>query len=213
MIAAIVPVKSLAASKSRLLPALDRASLERLSVAMLEDVVDALLGVASLDRVAVVTPDPQVAAAMRTSSAEVLLRDVAGLNPSIDAAADELAREPGDATLVVLGDVAGARSDELGQLVEACEEPGVALAPSSDGGTSALLRRPARVIPSGFGPDSAARHRALASAAGVPFTEIALASLAVDVDERDDLLKLANLPFVGARTRALLTQLLPELAP
>jgi 2-phospho-L-lactate guanylyltransferase (CobY/MobA/RfbA family) len=61
MIAAVVPVKSLAASKSRLLPHLGRAAAERLALAMLGDVVEALLATRGLDRVAVATPDPDVA--------------------------------------------------------------------------------------------------------------------------------------------------------
>ncbi len=211
MIAAIVPVKALASSKSRLFSALDRKSVERLSIAMLGDVVDALLRVAALDRVAVVTPDPEVAAIVRPTAAEVLLRDVPGLNASIDDASATLAPGPDDATLVVLGDVAGARSDDLSKLIDACAPRGVALAPSSDGGTSALFRRPANVIKSGFGADSAAVHRKLASVAGIPFCEVALASLAIDIDDREDLVNFARHGCGGPRTRALLAELLPEL--
>ncbi len=211
MIAAIVPVKALASSKSRLIPALDRASVERLSIAMLQDVIDALVSVAALDRVAVVTPDPEVAAIVRATRAEVLLRDVVGLNASIDDASATLAPGPDDATLVVLGDVAGARSDELAKLIDACAPRGVALAPSSDGGTSALVRRPADVIAAGFGANSAAVHQGLASRAGVPFCEVALPSLAIDIDEREDLVNFARCASAGTRTRALLAELLPEL--
>ncbi len=210
MIAAIVPVKALASSKSRLIPALDRESVERLSVAMLGDVIEALLGVSMLDRVAVVTPDPAVAAVVRETSAEVLLRDVPGLNASIDDASATLAPGPDDATLVVLGDVAGARSDELAKLISACAPRGVALAPSSDGGTSALFRRPADVIPAGFGPDSAAVHRKLAVDAGIAFCEVQLPSLAIDIDEHEDLVRFASCESAGARTLELLAELMPE---
>jgi len=205
VIAAIVPVKALASSKSRLIPALDREAVERLSIAMLGDVLEALLGVAELDRVAVVTPDPDVAAVVRGTGAEVLLRDVPGLNASIDDAAATLAPGPDDATLVVLGDVAGARGDELAKLIGACPPRGVALAPSSDGGTSALVRRPADVIASGFGPNSAAVHERLAARAGVPFRELELPSLAIDIDEREDLVRFAA-GGSGRRTLALLSE-------
>ncbi|MGE4608141.1 MAG: 2-phospho-L-lactate guanylyltransferase [Myxococcota bacterium] len=211
MIAAIVPVKTLASSKSRLFPALDRESVERLSVAMLGDVVDALLSVSALDRVAVVTPDPEVAAVVRPTAAEVLLSDVPGLNASLDDASATLAPGPDDATLVVLGDVAGARAEELAKLIDACAPRGVALAPSSDGGTSALVRRPANVIAAGFGANSAAVHRKLASSAGIPFCEVALPSLAIDIDEPEDLVNFANSGSAGARTRALIADLLPGL--
>jgi 2-phospho-L-lactate guanylyltransferase (CobY/MobA/RfbA family) len=83
----------------------------------------------------------------------------------------------------------------------------VALAPSRDGGTSALLRVPADTIPEHFGRESAKAHRELAQAAGVAYRELPLASLALDVDEIEDLEVFARGAACGARTRALLDSL------
>jgi coenzyme F420-0:L-glutamate ligase/coenzyme F420-1:gamma-L-glutamate ligase len=207
MISAVVPVKALGATKSRLLPHLAREAAERLALAMLGDVVEALRGVRGLARVAVVTPDAEVARAAREAGAEVLLRDDPGLNAAVEAAGRQLAPGPDDGLLVVLGDVAGARSDELEALLRALPGPGVALAPSRDGGTSALLRIPRDAIPAGFGPGSAKVHRDLASRAGVAFREVPLASLAIDVDAPDDLEALRRSGGAGARTRRLLDEL------
>ena len=63
MSVALVPVKSLSAGKSRFLSQLSRESVEVLCVAMLEDVLAALLAAPSLERVVVATPDDRVAAA------------------------------------------------------------------------------------------------------------------------------------------------------
>ena len=52
MIGAVVPVKTLSSAKSRLLPWLGRAALERLSIAMLSDVLETLQRVRALDRIA-----------------------------------------------------------------------------------------------------------------------------------------------------------------
>jgi len=208
MISAVVPVKVLAASKSRLLPHLGRAAAERLAIAMLGDVIEALRGVRGLARVAVATPDAAVAAVAREAGAEALLRPDAGLNPAIEAAGAELAPGPGDGLLVVLGDVAGARPEELEALLGALAGgPGVALAPSRDGGTSALLRVPRAAIPAGFGPGSAKVHRDLAARAGVAFRELALPSLAIDVDAPDDLAALERAGTAGPRTRRVLAGL------
>jgi hypothetical protein len=46
----------------------------------------------------------------------------------------------------------------------------------------------------------------------VSFEELALPSLAIDIDERADLEKFASSALTGARTRALLRELLPEFA-
>ena len=131
------------------------------------------------------------------------MRPVAGLNPAIETAAAEIAR-PIDDVLVLLGDVAAADPVEVAQLLAAAPARGVALAPSRDGGTSALLRRPRGVIPACFGAESAKRHREAAAAAGAPLVEIALRSLAIDVDRADDAREILAEPTLGPNTRAVL---------
>jgi 2-phospho-L-lactate guanylyltransferase len=180
----------------------------RLALAMLADVVAALRCVPALARIAVVTPDPRVARAARRAGAEPLLRPrYPDLNSALDGSAAELARDPSDASLVVLADVAGARPADLARLVACTPEGGVALAPSSDGGTSALLRAPWNAIPAAFGEGSAARHQRLAERAGVPFRRLELASLRIDVDERADLEAILTSATLGECTRRVLESL------
>jgi 2-phospho-L-lactate guanylyltransferase len=210
MIAALVPVKRLELGKSRLRSRFARADIERLSLAMLGDVLTALLSVPALDPVAVVTEDSRVARAAQSEGARALEFVDDGLNPSLERAAASLEAGDGTGLLVLLGDVAGARSSELLALLDALEElggRGVVLAPSLDGGTSALLRAPHDVIPAAFGPSSAARHRELAKRAGVPYRELVLPSLAIDIDLPDDLNRFAREPGAGVRTAALLREL------
>lgn len=207
MIAALVPVKTLRASKTRLFPGLARESVERLTLAMMTDVVAALGRVPGLARIAVVTPDEVVARAARRVGAEPLLRPDPGLNPAVENACAEIAPASGDGVLVVLGDVAAAASADLEILLESVATRGVALAPSSDGGTSALLRIPRDAIPARFGPESAKRHREEAARAGVPCRQVALPSLAIDVDVGDDALEILRTTTLGAHTRATLEAL------
>lgn len=206
MTVAIVPVKRLADTKSRLLSQLAQEERESFSLAMLTDVIAALLAAESVDRVVVVTPDEGVGAAARAAGAEALVRDDPGLNPALDAGARAL--EVGDEpVLVVLGDVAGALASDIDVLSEALEAPGVALAPSSDGGTSALLRSPYDVIPSCFGADSAKRHREAAARRGVAYREIPLPSLALDLDVPEDVEHFLRTQGGGEQTRAALKRL------
>jgi 2-phospho-L-lactate guanylyltransferase len=140
------------------------------------------------------------------------MRPEPGLNAALEDAAVRLAPAEGEALVVVLGDVAGALPEDFRRLVSAAgsggagasSAAGVWLAPSADGGTSALLLRPARAIPFCFGPASAARHREAARAAGVAYHELALASLAIDLDQPEDLAAFLATSGGGARTRALL---------
>lgn len=209
MPAAVVPVKSLAAGKSRLAAALGRGPAEALALAMLADVLAALRAVPALDVVAVVTPDRDVAEAAARAGARPLLGADPGLDAALARAARALAPACADGLLVVLGDVAGARAADLARLVEALAgpPPRAALAPSADGGTAALARRPPDAFPTRFGRDSARRHREAAAAAGVPLVELALPSLALDLDDEADLQAFLVGPGDGPRTRALLAAL------
>jgi 2-phospho-L-lactate guanylyltransferase len=211
MTAAVVPVKSLGAGKSRLLPELSRKHLEALSLAMLEDLLGALQATPSLIRVAVATPDDRVAERTRELGAEALHGPDDGLNSALDAAAGKMGLSEDAPLLVVLGDIPGARSEELEALFATLAEmepgPAVVLAASGDGGTSALLRRPHSAIPSQFGPQSAARHREGAAAAGVPLRELELPSLATDLDCREDLERFLAEESAGDRTRSFLKDL------
>ncbi len=185
--------------------------MDRLAIAMLRDILGTLETVRALAPIAVVTPDPAVAKIAADAGVVGHLCPLE-LNPALESAASQLTSSD-DAALVVLGDIAGARADDLEELVAALPDRGVALAPSRDGGTSALLRRPRDVIAASFGPDSARRHRELATRAGLPYREIELESLAIDIDEPADLEAFARGPSAGEHTRALLRELLPELAP
>jgi 2-phospho-L-lactate guanylyltransferase len=209
VIAALVPVKMLAASKSRLSPRASRESVRALCLAMMGDVVEALRGAPGLARVAVVTPDPDVAEAAVAAGAEALLRDDPGLNAAIENASAELAPGPGAGVLVVLGDVAALASADVERLLEAGRAGGVVLAPSRDGGTSALLRIPRDAIPARFGEGSAKRHREEAQRAGVRFQELALPSLAIDVDVAEDVAAVLASATLGRRTRAALEDFAP----
>lgn len=222
MTVAIVPVKHLAHGKSRLAATLGRDGAERLALAMLEDVVAALRAVRGIDLVAVVTPDATVAEAAERCGARVvreLERDenaerAAGIAPGesrLNEAIDRAARELGaDATVVVLGDVAGAEGADVRVLLDALDAlpaPAAALAASRDGGSAALARRPHAAIPSRFGRGSASAHRDAAREAGVAWAECALPSLSLDLDDEHDLHAFLATPTGGARTRAVLRAL------
>ncbi len=219
MTAAVVPVKSLAAGKSRLAAALGRAGAEALSLAMLEDVVAALRALPGLAAVAVVTPDETVAHAAERAGASVLRGPDPGLNEALTRAGRELGAACDGGLLVVLGDVAGARPDELARILDALAAgppPRAVLVPSRDGGTAALARHPHDAFPAQFGEDSAHAHRAAAARADVPLIELALASLAIDIDDERDLRDFVAGPGAGPRTRerlAVLDRALAGAAP
>lgn len=207
---AVVPVKRLAATKSRLFSDADTAARQTLALAMLRDVLDALRAAKRVDRILVATPDADVAEAARSAGAEALVRDDPGLNPALEAAARASAPDGDEPLLVVLGDVAGACAEDLDALFDALDAlggRGVVLAPSNDGGTSALLRAPHDAIPACFGPDSARRHREAAAAADVRYRELALPSLDLDLDLPEDVERFLQGGRAGRATREALRRI------
>jgi len=216
MTTALIPVKRLEQSKSRLLPQLPDEDRQALTLAMLEDLIEALQATPGLDRIAVTTPDPAVARHASRAGAQILMRPEPGLNAALEEGRARLAAERGreEALLIVLGDVAGALPEDFAQLLAAASpsagpeaSAGVWLAPSSDGGTSALLQRPADLIPCCFGHDSAKRHREAAAAVGAAYQELPLPSLAIDLDAPEDLEAFLATRGGGRRTRRLLASL------
>ncbi len=209
MTIALLPVKKLEESKSRLLARLSDRTRQALTIAMFEDVVDALAATAGIERIAVTTPDATVAECARAAGVEVILRPEPGLNEALEDGRKRLAPNGDVDLLFVLGDVAGALPGDFERLLQAAQEqpPGVWLAPSMDGGSSAVLHHPAGVIDCWFGRESARRHREAAAKAGVVYREIELPSLEIDLDAPEDLESFLRTQGGGERTRALLASI------
>lgn len=185
---AAVPVKSLSRAKTRLASELTALERGALTLAMLEDVLDAALAVAGWETWVVSPDEVALEIAARRGARPVpeskptlsnAVRQVEQL--AIEQGADALAIVPGDLPLVT-PDALQAAFRTLGSVV---------LARSTDGiGTSLLLRRPPRAIPARFGPDSFRRHVELASRRGLPVATVERLELCFDLDRPGDILAL-----------------------
>ncbi len=195
MIHALVPAKTLAEAKGRLASALSAIERRDLVLAMLQDVLGALMNVRAITGVSVVSPSREVLELAARLGAQPIAEtaDVRGMNQALNRAVSALSPPPG-AVLVVLGDLPEVTRDDIGRLLAAMPERGVAAAPSSDGGTSALALRPPGVIPFRFGRESFAAHRREARGARVEFRVVRLPSLSRDMDTPEDLRELLTRP-------------------
>ncbi|GBD14903.1 2-phospho-L-lactate guanylyltransferase [bacterium HR25] len=209
MIAALVPVKGLAEAKGRLAAVLSTEERRRLTLAMLADVLTALLGAASIACVAVVSPDPAVLAeAARLGALGVQEPPgTRGMNAALAHGSSLLVREGAEALLVVPADLPALTVAAVEEAVRALPSPrGVVIVPSLAGGTSLLAMRPPGAIPFRFGPRSFTAHKREAAARGLPLRVLRLEPLAMDIDGPGELLRLAHQE--GAeRTRGLLREL------
>ncbi len=183
-----VPVKSLTRAKTRLAPALTELERGALTLAMLEDVLDASLSVPGWETW-VVSPDEvalEIAAARGA-------RPVAEERPPLANAirqVEALAESEGASALAVLpADVPLATAETLHEALRTLGA--VVVVRSADGaGTSLLLRRPPRAIPARFGTDSFERHLALAAKRALPVSVVERRELSFDVDRPGDILEL-----------------------
>jgi len=183
-----VPVKSLSRAKTRLSPALTGLERGALTLAMLEDVLDAALSVPGWETW-VISPDEvalEVAAGRGARPIPEAKPPLANAIRQVEAKA----KHDGATALAVLpADVPLVTVDTLHEALRTLGA--VVLARSADGsGTSLLLRRPPRAIPARFGPDSFRRHLELAAERGLPVSVVERRELSFDVDRPDDILTL-----------------------
>jgi len=189
-VAALVPFKCFTRAKQRLRARFSDAQVEELTRAMLADVLTALRGVPTLERVTVLTDDEAVAEVAAAAGAAVdLEKPDPGLNPAIELATRRLEAEGFDASLVVLGDLPLLQPADVEAVLEAGQAHPVVVVPATDGGTALLYRRPVGRIATQFGGDSFARH---SSEAGSDF--FALDGLdevvRIDIDTPEDMQRL-----------------------
>lgn len=204
MRAIALPVKSLDDAKSRLGPVLSPLERAALTLAMLEDVLDATLAMPGWDSW-VVSPDESVLEVAVRRGAEPIHEKEPPLARAIHQVEEEATGRGLEALAVLLPDTPLLTTPAL---VRALHTLGsVVLAPSVDEtGTNLLLRRPPLAIPARFGVDSYRKHLQEAAEAGVPTAVIDAHELAFDLDAVEDILTVLDAARPG-RTRQVLIEL------
>ncbi len=200
-VTAIVPLRT--GGKTRLSPALTASERSDLATAMLSDVATALRD-AGIDRIVVAAQGPSALAAAAALHLEALPdpEGAQGLDHALRRAAARVA--PREGLLVVAADLPRLTATDVEQVL-ACPAP-VVVAPTRDGGTGGLLRRPPTAITTAYGPGSAAAHLRLAADAGLGADRVSAPGFADDVDTPADLERLQRGPL-GAATARVLTRL------
>jgi 2-phospho-L-lactate/phosphoenolpyruvate guanylyltransferase len=217
----VMPVKRLAAGKSRLRGAVPGVRHERLALALVLDTAAAALASPAVARVVVVTDDAEATAALAALGARTVPDPpVPGLNAAF---AHGAAHAAGGPVAALAGDLPALRPDELTAALSAATSP-VHPAPASPAHPAATPVRPAATTPvrrfaadaagtgtvlltataggrldPRFGPRSAAAH---AASGAVPLAG-AWPGLRRDVDTAGDLAEAAALG-VGPHTAELL---------
>ncbi|WP_018991446.1 2-phospho-L-lactate guanylyltransferase [Aromatoleum toluclasticum] len=192
---ALIPIKLPALGKGRLATVLGPSERQRLVRAMLDRVLDAVLGSALIERVAIVTP----ATGLTSRPVEFLPDCGLGLNGSVQQASLALAERGASELVVMHGDLPLARTEDIDELVLRGRTSKLALAPDlSHVGTNAIYLKTGGEFRFQFGTHSFPIHLAEALRCGLTPTIVERPGLALDVDLPADLARfvrpLAHLP-------------------
>lgn len=181
-----LPVKSLDEAKSRLGSVLTQLERAALTLAMLEDVLDATLGLTGWETW-VISPDEAVLEVAAGRGAVVIAEERPSLAGAIAQVEEEAHERGAGALAVLLPDTPFVTASALTAALHTLGP--VVLAPSSDEtGTNLLVRRPPAAIEAVFGRDSYRRHLQAAAEAALPIAVVDLPELTFDLDRPDDIL-------------------------
>jgi 2-phospho-L-lactate guanylyltransferase len=191
---AIVPVKDLEESKSRLSPFLSSKEREVLTLVMLDHVLAMLREVDAVERVGVVSPSPRALFMAEDADATALPQESQGLNNALEEGRNWAISEGALSLLVLPADLPYLSAFDVRILTTMPRDERVAvISPDeADEGTNALLMRPADAMPFAFGPGSYETHQRTAKAHGLEVGIYKHTSIAHDVDTLEDLQALIN---------------------
>jgi 2-phospho-L-lactate guanylyltransferase len=191
-----LPVKSLAEAKTRLAPILEPLERAALTLAMLEDALDATVALPGWESW-VVSPDEAVLEVAARRGARAIVEETPTLPGAIHQVEADALGLGAQALAILLPDTPLVTPSVLTRAVHTLG-PAV-LAPAIDEvGTNLLLRRPPDVLPAAFGPDSYRHHLQAAAERDIPVSVIERRELAFDLDVPGDILTVLE---AGRRTR------------
>jgi 2-phospho-L-lactate guanylyltransferase len=188
---AVVPVKRLATSKSRLASILALKNRKRLTLAMLADVLTAIQD-STIQEIVVMGSNLSVCELAMKAGVAYISEKARGLNRAIEASIKWCIKRDADSVLVLPADIPLLSPTDIERIIELAgdAESIVVLSPSNGGGTNALYLRPPNLLPVSYGPGSFTRHIRYARNRGIPVKIYYSPSVAFDVDSQEDLQKL-----------------------
>jgi 2-phospho-L-lactate/phosphoenolpyruvate guanylyltransferase len=183
----IIPVKPFQLGKSRLSGVMDAQGRASLSRHLFDHVFDTAIAALGAGRVAVVTPDTALSAAIEARGAHGVI-SAGDLNAALGDACRFATSHGAQAVLVLPSDLPYLSKDDIAALVSALPPaPGVVIAPdTAEQATNALALSPPDPDFFRFGPASFAAHAEYARAKGATIEIVRQPGLAFDLDTPDD---------------------------
>jgi 2-phospho-L-lactate/phosphoenolpyruvate guanylyltransferase len=188
--ALLIPLKEPHRVKTRLAHLLTLEERQRLVWAMFEDVCLSLAAAKKAEHIFIVTNFQKAAERARAFGWQVLFEEAQeSESASIDWASRRLGEQGFKAVMRLPADLPLLQAEDIDQLLSIELKPPMALlVPSGEGtGTNAIIRTPANLFPSRFGPNSLALHQQEAARVGAQCLIVPNRHIALDIDEPQDL--------------------------
>jgi len=187
---AIVPVKPLNRSKSRLASVLDSKQREALSRQMLEKTLNTLRQVEGIGGILVISRDNAVLSLARRLEVQTVQESGAPeLNDALTRATQIVTAWEASGVLIVASDIPFMVAKDIEGMVALADQPQIVVIASDrhGEGTNALLAQPPGIIPYCYGENSFRKHVAEARKRDIPVRVFGSPTVALDVDVPADL--------------------------
>ncbi|WP_417686736.1 2-phospho-L-lactate guanylyltransferase [Roseibium sp.] len=186
---ALIPVKQFSHAKTRLSGLLSEGQRADLAKAMLLDCLRVVTASKHIERIALVSSEPQISELASTLGAQVIPDIGLGLNAALEHGRSFVRSLGASRILVLPADIPCIRKQDI----EAVFEQGLStrdavIVPAHDGdGTNALLIPADEALPFSYGVGSFSRHREGADTLGIELLCLSLPAIAADLDTPGDL--------------------------
>lgn len=191
---AVIPVKGLTESKTRLSAYVQGDKRKILVEALLDDVLSSIVRSKAYGTIIVISPDENVGSRIRSGEVSFLKQTGIGLNRAVVQANRLATLGHASSLTTVLADIPLVESGDFKELVS-LGYPGrrVVMAPSMKGGTNMMLTSPSGAISPSYGRWSYSKHLRQAQASRLNAYSISNSRVSFDIDTMSDLVELRRL--------------------
>ena len=195
---AVIPVKGLIESKTRLSTHLQGDKRRILVEALLEDVLSAIVRSKVYGTIMVVSPDENVGSRIKSREVSLLKQTGIGLNRAVEQANRLATLGHARSLTTVLADIPLVEPGDFKEIVGlGSPSRRVAIAPSMKGGTNVMLTSPPGAISPSYGRWSYSKHLRRAQAGGLNAYSMSNGRVSFDIDTASDLIELRRLDPEG----------------
>jgi len=195
---AVIPVKGLTESKTRLSTYLQRDKRRILVEALLDDVLSSVIRSRAYGTIMVVSPDESVGSRIPLQEVSFLKQTGIGLNRAVEQANRLAMLGHARSLTTVLADIPLVEPGDFKELASlGANGRRVVMAPSKKAGTNVMLTSPPGVISPSYGRWSYSKHLHQAQARGLNAYSISNGRVSFDIDTMADLIELRRLDPEG----------------